>query len=178
MKIIQTLLVCLFSLTLIVGCGDIEDASDSVNPSLSVQALPADDDIQGLYNMRIPPNWDKTEDPVLYTKYFRAKLLRQFGNRPEVHIIADMELRKRQQVPQTHDEHVAYLEAHYRLFQDKETLEKLKVYRQETPMPTAPAFTFGEVVEPKADEGIRFLEPPKIKKNRPHRPNNRKFPKN
>lgn len=64
MKMIQTLLVCLFSLTLIVGCGDIENASDSVNPSLSAQVLPTDDDIQGLYNMEIPHNQQETAMPA------------------------------------------------------------------------------------------------------------------
>lgn len=136
MKVIQVLFICLLSLSLIAaGCENVEESS---NPILFEQGLPADDDIQGLYNMEIPHNWEKTEDPVLYAKYFRAKLLRQFGNRPEVHIVADMELKKRQLVSSTHEEHIAYLEAHYRLFQDKETLEKLKVYRQKTTLPTAP----------------------------------------
>ena len=70
MKMIQTLLVCLFSLTVIIGCGDIEDASDSVNLSLSAEALPADDDIQGFYNMGIPHNRQETAVPAAPTLAF------------------------------------------------------------------------------------------------------------
>lgn len=115
MKVIQALFICLLSLALMTtGCGD--QSSDPVNPIVSIQELPADDDIQGLYSMEIPHNWETTEDPVLYAKYFRAKLLRQFGNKPEVHIVADMELKKRQGISTTSDEDAAYLDARYRLF--------------------------------------------------------------
>ena len=120
---------------LLLGCGTTQESSNPMGPTGSGQALPADDDIQGLYNLAVPENWEQTEDPVVYTKYFRAELLRQFGNRPEIHIIADMELKKRQQVYPKPDDYIAYLEAHYRLFEDKETLIELKDYRKKTATP-------------------------------------------
>ena len=55
-----------------------------MGPTDSVQALPADDDIQGLYNLEVPQNWDQTEDPVVYGKYFRAELSDVLGTIPEV----------------------------------------------------------------------------------------------
>ena len=130
MKTIHIFFLFLLGLALVAGCGDTEESSDSVNPMVSIQELPADDDIEGLYNLGIPRGWFKTKDPVLYAKYFRAQLLRQFGNIPEIHIVADMELKKRQWIYPTRDEHIAYLEALYRLFPDKGTLEDLENERQ------------------------------------------------
>ena len=130
MKTNHLLLVSLLSLTLVVGCGDAQESSEGVNPIVSAQELPADDDIQGLYNLGIPRGWYKIKDPVLYTKYFRAQLLRRFGNIPEVHIVADMELKKRQWIYPTRDEQITYLQALYRLWPDPGTLEALKNERQ------------------------------------------------
>ena len=47
MKITFICLACLFSLVFSGGCGDIEDASDSVVSPVSIEDLPADDDIEG-----------------------------------------------------------------------------------------------------------------------------------
>ena len=70
MKITVILLTCLLTLPLFVGCGETEDASRSVLPVDSVSALPADDDIEGLYALGIPKDWFyNTDDPVVYTKY-------------------------------------------------------------------------------------------------------------
>ena len=107
MPTLSTLFASVFCLALpvvLAGCGDIQETSEGINPLASTQALPADDDIIGLYNLDIPDNWETTEDPVLYTKYLRAKLLRKFGNIPEVHIVADMELQKRQSPDSTLNE--------------------------------------------------------------------------
>ena len=130
MKTIHIFFLFLLGLALVAGCGDTEESSDSVNPMVSIQELPADDDIEGLYNLGIPRGWFKTKYPVLYAKYFRAQLLRQFGNIPEIHIVADMELKKRQWIYPTRDEHITYLETLYRLFPDKGTLEDLENERQ------------------------------------------------
>ena len=130
MKITFLLLGCLLNLVFFSGCGDTQESPAPVGPILAEQELPADDDIEGLYNMGIPRGWFKTKDPVLYTKYFRAQLLRQFGNIPEVHIVADMELKKRQWIYPTRDEQIQYLEALYRLWSDPGTLEDLKNERR------------------------------------------------
>ncbi|MYC77174.1 hypothetical protein F4X10_15530 [Candidatus Poribacteria bacterium] len=65
MKITSILLTCLLSLPLFIGCGETEDASESVLPVDSVSALPADDDIEGLYRLGILTDWYNTEDPVV-----------------------------------------------------------------------------------------------------------------
>ena len=124
MKIILILLGCLLNLVFLGGCGDTEEASNPVTPSL--QDLPADDDIEGLYNLGIPRSWYLIKDPVLYTKYFRAQLLRQFGNIPEIHIVADMTLKERQWIYPTRDEYITYLRASYRLWRDPGMLESLQ----------------------------------------------------
>ena len=126
MKITFICLACLFSLVFWSGCGDTEDASDSVASAASIEDLPADDDIEGLYNLGIPHSWYLIKDPVLYTKYFRAQLLRQFGNIPEIHIVADMTLKERQWIYPTRDEYITYLRARYRLWRDTGTLESLQ----------------------------------------------------
>ena len=130
MKITFISLACLLNLVFWVGCGDTEDASDSVASLVSIEDLPADDDIEGLYNLGIPRSWYKIKDPVLYTKYFRAQLLRQFGNIPEIHIVADMTLKERQWIYPTHDEYITYLKARYRLWRDQGTLESLQDERR------------------------------------------------
>ena len=128
MKVVPVLLsLCL---VLSVGCGDGEEPSDAVNLVVSAQDLPADDDFEGLYTMGIPRGWFKVKDPVLYTKYFRAQLLRQFGNMPEVHIVADMELKERQWIYPTDDEYIIYLKALYRLFPNKSNLRTLEDYQK------------------------------------------------
>ena len=130
MKITGVLLACLLTLPLFVGCGDTKESPDSVSSLVSAQELPADDDIEGLYNLGIPGSWFKIKDPVLYVKYFRAQLLRQFGNIPEIHIVADMELKIRQRVYPTRDEQITYLEALYELWPNKETLADLEYQRK------------------------------------------------
>lgn len=124
MKITLILLTCLLSLPLFVGCGETEEVSQSIVHVDSVSALPADDDIEGLYALGIPKDWwYNTEDPVVYTKYLRARLLRKFGNLPEIHIVADIELKKRQELYPTLDEYIQYLEACCRLWPSPQLLK-------------------------------------------------------
>ena len=126
MKTLYVLLVCFFCLPLVfLGCGETQESSSLIGATDSAQALPADDDIQGLYNLGVPRNWDQTQDSVVYVKYFRAKLLRRFGNIPEVHTIADMELKRRQGPALTHDEQITYLKALYELSPDEGILPTL-----------------------------------------------------
>ena len=80
-----------------------------------------------------PRDWYKTEDPVLYIEYFQAQLIKQFGDIPEVHIVAETELKKRLKTPLTQDEHIAFLEAHYHLWPNEKTrniLSKIKTTNQ------------------------------------------------
>ena len=44
-----------------------------------------------------PRDWYKTEDPELFIKYFRAQLIKQFGDIEEVHTIADREEKERKE---------------------------------------------------------------------------------
>ena len=119
MKTLYVLLVCFFCLPVVfLGCGETQESSNLIGATDSARALPADDDIQGLYNLGVPRNWDQTQDPVVYVKYFRAKLLRRFGNIPEVHTVADMELKRRQGIALTHDEKTVHLTAFHRLIRD------------------------------------------------------------
>ena len=78
-----------------------------------------------------PRNWFETKDPVLFTKYFRAQLIKQFGERKEVHILADIELKKRQRLPLTRDEYISSLKARYALFPDERTLKTLEHHLQQ-----------------------------------------------
>ena len=131
MKITSILLASLLSLPLFVGCGETEDASQSVVPAELISALPADDDIEGLYALGIPKDWwYNPEDPIVYTKYLRASLLRKFGNLPEIHIVADIELKKRQQLYPTLDEYIQYLEACCRLWPSPQLLKDVGYVRE------------------------------------------------
>lgn len=66
----------------------------------------------------IPPHWIHTEDPVLRAEYHRAQLIQQFGDIPQVHIVANKELKQAigailgiPWFPFTAAEQIAYLEA-------------------------------------------------------------------
>ena len=76
-----------------------------------------------------PPDWYQTEDPVLRAEYYRAQMLKQFGDIPQVNTLADTELKKALGILPTLEEHIAYLEALYHLFPREETLRILKHYR-------------------------------------------------
>ncbi|MDE0010123.1 MAG: hypothetical protein OXU36_03200 [Candidatus Poribacteria bacterium] len=130
MKIACILLTCLLSLPLFIGCGDTEELLDSLDSPILIQELPTDDDIAGLYNLGVPWDWYNVKNPVLYTKYFRAKLLREFGNAPEIHVIADMELKIRQRTYPVLDERITYLEAIYKLWPDEGILADLEYQRR------------------------------------------------
>ena len=141
MKTLYVLLVCFFCLPVVfLGCGETQESSNLIGATDSARALPADDDIQGLYNLGVPRNWDQTQDPVVYVKYFRAKLLRRFGNIPEVHTVADMELKRRQGPALTHDEQITYLKALYELSPDEGILPALANNEQVRAAPSISTF--------------------------------------
>lgn len=96
--------------------------------SLKAQQTETDLEISDSEDPQIDPpqDWHLTEDPKLYTKYFRAQLVKQFGDRPEVHTLADTTLKIRQNIPLTRDEYIADLEAQYALWPDPRTLRVLE----------------------------------------------------
>ena len=96
--------------------------------NLNVQQTETDLEISDSEDSPIDPpqDWHLIEDPVLYTKYFRAQLIKQFGDRPEVHILADTTLKIRQNIPLTRDEYIADLEAQHALWPDPRTLRALE----------------------------------------------------
>jgi hypothetical protein len=82
-----------------------------------------------------PPNWQKTEDPELRAEYFHAQLIKQFGDIPEVHIVAERERKRARQIPVSLDEQITFLEAQYHLWPSPntlKTLEKLKKIKADT----------------------------------------------
>lgn len=77
-----------------------------------------------------PQDWHKTEDPELSIKYFRAQLIKQFGDIKEVHIIADREEKRKFGSPVTLDEQIVFLEAQYSLWSNTNTLKTLEKLRK------------------------------------------------
>ena len=73
-----------------------------------------------------PRDWYKTEDSELFIKYFRAQLIKQFGDIEEVHIIADREEKRKKGISVSLDEQIRFLEAQYLLWPDKNTLQTLE----------------------------------------------------
>ena len=77
-----------------------------------------------------PHDWYKTEDPELRAEYFRAQLIKQFGDIPEVHTVADLELRNALGIPTTVDDFIDFVEAQYALWPHEKTLRTLKRLRK------------------------------------------------
>ncbi|MDE0482224.1 MAG: hypothetical protein OXI67_06590 [Candidatus Poribacteria bacterium] len=73
-----------------------------------------------------PKNWDLTEDLELRAKYLYDILLKQFGDKPEVHTIGKYEHRAAKGIVPTLDEYIIYLEAHLSLWPNKTTRETLE----------------------------------------------------
>lgn len=109
----------------------IETPLPTNDPWKNVKAQQTDQEVSDSEVPQIdpPPNWHLTEDPKQYAEYFRAQLIKQFGDRPEVHTLADTALKIRQDMPLTRDEYIADLEAQYALWPDPRTLRALKEVR-------------------------------------------------
>ena len=78
-----------------------------------------------------PPNWHLTKDPELRSTYFRAQLINQFGDIPEVHTVAKYQRKKELGIPVTIDEYIESLEARYHLWPNKSILRALERLRKE-----------------------------------------------
>ena len=130
--------VCICALSAFLGYGDTEDPVIPVAED-PFPEVPSDPEERAAFyrrqlqsgERRIPRGWPETKDPALFSEYFRAQLIKQFGDRPEVHILADTEIKKRQRIPLTRDEFINYLEAQYALFPNENTLKTLEKQRQD-----------------------------------------------
>ena len=127
-------LACLFSMSLFISCGDTEDTDSIVIPSELYDTSEltydiSDAEIQELMALDVPTNWGETKDRELRAKYYHANLLKQFGNIPAVHIVADRERRKAKAsggyVSYTLDEAINFEKARYALWPNKSNREKL-----------------------------------------------------
>ena len=76
---------------------------------------------------QIPLQWWTTEDLVLRAEYYRAQLIKQFGDIPQVHTVADHELKVAMGIPWVPREvFIAFLEAQYHLWPHPTTLQTLE----------------------------------------------------
>lgn len=126
--------VCLFSLFFLIGCGDPEETDPIVIPSELYDTSQltydiSDAEIQELMALDVPTNWEQTKDGELRAKYYHAHLLKQFGNIPEVHIVAAREREKILTgviVFKTTDEMVDFQKAQYALWPTKHNRDSLE----------------------------------------------------
>ncbi len=148
---------CLFTLCLI-GCGENEETAETLLPVIPTAGeltekqgetidytnweVPGPEELAAFQlrvehfreelrtgKRNIPNRWPETEDPVLHAEYMRAQLLKQFGEKPQVHTFVDMQLKMDLWIPLTLDEEIAFLEAQNRLWPDPRTGASLKSKR-------------------------------------------------
>ena len=74
-----------------------------------------------------PRDWYNTTDPALYIEYYQAQLIKQFGDIPEVYILAEFEEKMRAEIPMTLDEQIEQAEALYTLWPYQETKATLEM---------------------------------------------------
>ena len=132
-------------LSFFISCGDTEDTDSIVIPSefYDTSGLThdiSDAEIQELMALDVPINWDQTKDRELRAKYYHAHLLKQFGNIPAVHIVAEHERRRAKAsgdyVTYTSDEMINFAKARHLLWPNKynrdflEELLKSKLRRE------------------------------------------------
>lgn len=85
----------------------------------------------------IPPHWTHTADPVLRAEYHRAQLVKQFGDIPQVHAVANWELKhaiaSTMEIvwfPFKSGEYITYLEALYHLWPNEANRRTLEDTRK------------------------------------------------
>ena len=109
--------VCFLSLLTFFGCGDTEETEA---PLAAERPEPEKTD-----DIYIPDKWYKTRDPILRNDYFLAVLIKQFGDIPEVHTIAEYQRKRIQGLLVTVEEYNAYLDARKHLWPNQKTSLKL-----------------------------------------------------
>ena len=97
-----------------------------VNPWWAQLGSPEDDMLDEESEEPYPPlNWPETLDPALYAEYYRAQLMKQFSDVPDIDSLADVlaagKLKLRAQIPMPLDEALAYNEALNELWPDADT---------------------------------------------------------
>ena len=127
--------VCLFSLFCLIGCGDSEDTDSIVIPDELYDTSEltydiSDAEIQELMALDTPANWEETEDRELRARYYHAQLLKEFGNIPAVHIVAEHERRKAKAsgdyVTYTSEEMIDFAKAKHLLWPNKSNQDFLE----------------------------------------------------
>lgn len=74
---------------------------------------------------------EETDDPELFARLYREKLIKQHGDIPEVHIVVAYEVKLRTpNTTITEDETIAAYEAKYVLWPNKTVLRQLQKYRK------------------------------------------------
>ena len=119
-------LLCFLSLLIFCGC-DSDTEEDTEKTSSLIAERPEPEKIDDIY---IPDKWYKTGNPILRNDYFLAVLIKQFGDIPEVHTIAEYQQKRIQGLHVSGDEYNAYLDALKRLWPDRETPQKLGVLEE------------------------------------------------
>ena len=117
--------VCLLSLITFFGCGDTEDTAETIASDLTVNET---GNTYGLID--VPDDWYMTKNPKLRNDYFRAILIKQFGDIPEVHVIAEYQRKRVLGISPTIDERNAFLEAQVRLWPNKKNKDALKYHKR------------------------------------------------
>ena len=113
-------LLCFLSVLTFFGCGS--DTEEMEDTSGLIAERP---EKTGHDPINIPDDWYKTKDPLLRNDYFRAILINQFGDIPEVHTIADYQQKRIQGLHVTVAEYNAYLDARKHLWPNQKTPRKL-----------------------------------------------------
>ena len=159
-------MLCLLCLSTLLGCGDTEDTEERmeatgpvtglVTEPLTEEAREASDaeTFTPIALSDIPHNWYKTKDPKRHGDYFHSILIDQFGDIPEVHIVAAYHKKRLQGIPTSVDAYDAYLEASNRLWPKPNPPRKVKeMFETEDPEVFAKLFReqllkqFGDVPE-------------------------------
>ena len=116
-------LLCALGLLTFFGCSNTEEDTEKTSGLIAEQPEPEKTD-NIIY---IPDKWYKTRDPLLRNDYFLAVLIKQFGDIPEVHTIAEYQRKRIQGLQVTTEEYNAYLDAQNRLWPNRETPQKPSV---------------------------------------------------
>lgn len=159
--------LCLLSFFLLTGCGSTEDSPETVTPldliTVEMESQPIWDPTSTTYEThlstqemetvrlraknfrdelstgkrKIPPDWYTTEDPILRAEYLRAQLVKQFGDIPQVHTVAEWHLKAPMGITRVPiDEYIAFLEAQLHLWPSdvtRRTLENARNRQKNTP---------------------------------------------
>ncbi|MCY3741509.1 MAG: hypothetical protein OXH00_10850 [Candidatus Poribacteria bacterium] len=118
-------LLCFLSLLTFFGCSNTEEDTEKASGLMAERPEPEKTD-----DIYIPDKWYKTRDPLLRNDYFLAVLIKQFGDIPEVHAIAEYQRKRIQGLHVTAEAYNAYLDAQKRLWPDRETPQKLGVLEE------------------------------------------------